>query len=355
MSTTTARGTGRTTPRGTASAHSSKQATTTRRTQKPPAKRRKARSKNDVFENLNGMLVETEADVLRLQELAREFRAAPGKVQPNAFSSETAEDMVARTFRELFDQAANVRGRAFWRHPTKRELAARLKNWSTNMYHNIQDGRRTASMNTKPARIRRLNQSMQMYMRHFALRAPHMPPKVRNFVNPGSEFPVLYRGVSVKRTVFNSWARAGQLTEAGYMAFSRDPEYALTFGTRARNAVSVLLRLSVRDVPRGTPWVWFLGSSQDLGTLHHKTWLRSHAPIEEEVLLPPGTLHIRRWKTYTTPVKENMYANNENAEMRKVRVVDVAYRPSNVPWTVVRAVAKLKAAVKRRKGANQRT
>ena len=71
--------------------------------------------------------------------------------------------------------------------------------------------------------------------------------------------------------------RTGEIRDKGFLAFSTDLEIAEEFSMG-----SPVMRLAVRDIPAGTPWIWY-GS---------KAHLKSYFARENEVLLPPGRLHV---------------------------------------------------------------
>lgn len=152
-------------------------------------------------------------------------------------------------------------------------------------------------------------------MKRFSMRAPDMPPKVRN-LQTGSEFPTLYRGLMVSEGGLQRMFDNGFWADKGYMAFSRSKPYALDWalGAAAYMGVPVLFQINVRDVQRGTPWIWFRGTAeayyQQQGGLKKKInfiplgFNKGSAPEENEVLLPPGAILLKSATTITPPNRE---------------------------------------------------
>ena len=101
------------------------------------------------------------------------------------------------------------------------------------------------------------------HLAKFFQRLPTRAPK-----GSGSTY-VLYRGVT--NPTSETFRRSGFIHELGYLAFSGNKDIAKSFG-------GLVFRLYVKDVEKGTPWLWF---NKSIG---------SHVPTEEEVLLPPGRL-----------------------------------------------------------------
>lgn len=192
---------------------------------------------------------------------------------------------------------------------------------------------------------RRLAAGMNMYMAKFALRAPAMPPKMRN-LETGSEVPTLYRGLMVDEDILHYANQKGVWPNEGYAAFSRSKNTALMYGTGlmtlsaapGRNPVIVLLRLRATDVRRGTPWVWFTG---DDDMARNKTVLRG-IKSNQEVLLPPGRMVFKdppRTSTYE-------YQLGGRTFKKKVYTYNISYEPTastNTAWVALKAAMKFKA------------
>lgn len=256
-------------------------------------------------------------------------------------------------------------GKLFAQQPRKANIKNMLAHWTTQSYKRVQAVRRAngaiplASRGGKAVEIQKLDAALAMYMRQFALRAPDMPPKVRN-VATGSGTPVLYRGVSLTTAQLADFLD-GKFQDKGYMAFSRNPSYAMHF-LKSRPAgntdVRVVFKLSTTKVQRGTPWVWFASDVESTGSLPanytnyneyrpkyykgpalpeelkpkrrrrttdepisvHKNYVRASSGTEFEVLLPPGRL-VPLAKTPTT-ARLTIYNNNASA-----LVYDVTYMP----------------------------
>ena len=256
----------------------------------------------------------------------------------------------------------------FAQQPTKREVKHMISHWTTEAYRNLQAARRTDSLprnRTLATTVQKLNSALALHMKKYALRAPQMPPKVRNVVT-GSATPVLYRGVRLTPGQLVNLME-GELHEKGYMAFSRNPSYSMHFVTRSRSPdhIVVLLRLSVTDVENGTPWIWYasqtevkgktasryqgsedpyitkqhflpgentprLGhSSQDQG--FDKTFVRGSWDNEFEVLLPPGKLRLA---SSTMRKMHQVKRSPGNADPIAVMEWDVRYTPDREAATL---------------------
>jgi hypothetical protein len=106
----------------------------------------------------------------------------------------------------------------------------------------------------------RIDHCLARYFRYYALRVPEIP------AGYGKELKYLYRGHQGPQKPVGVWKWKG------YLAFSREPPVYHKF-----------MRLAIKDIPPGTPWIWFRTyNSTWHGTLEH-----SDVP---EVLLPPGKL-----------------------------------------------------------------
>ena len=220
----------------------------------------------------------------------------------------------------------------FAQHPTKAEIMRMTAGWTQGMYYDVQSARRKGALPMQMKRsiaTQKLNLAMAMHMKKFALRAPAMPPKVRD-VETGSATPALYRGLLLSPDQMAQLFSRDGLREKGYMAFSRDKRVSLDFASSfgplerygGRPPASVLLRLDASTVPAGTPWIWFASHAEmhDATRPHggntrqfDKTFTAGTdvARREMEVLLPPGTLrmvsHLPRMKHQPRPTAPPEY------------------------------------------------
>ena len=186
--------------------------------------------------------------------------------------------------------------------------------------------------------------AMAMYMKKYALRSPMMPQGLQNT-------KTLYRGMVLRKDEVHKLLNTMRFEHAGFMSFTRDIGIAKEFGPP-----NVIFWLDTKDVPKGTPWVWFapwlkehieqgpfrsrepgkmfVGSDMKLyvmnrhqyttftnrrrgkqhyyvhkkdGTLHKaedgkqiqppsSDIMLSHFKKEKEVILPPGQLVLKRLK-----------------------------------------------------------
>ena len=258
-----------------------------------------------------------------VQALLARYQAAPG---PTSAEGTT----VLRRVRQM---VAESRGKAFARIPRKKEVRSTVSEWTDHNYKLVQQARRNGVPMT--GKGRRIDYALARHMQITALRSPEMPPKMRNIATR-SEMPNLYRGFSVSKQEFASMISQQSISDKGFMAFTRQHRYAISFGARdSASKMVVVVRLNVRDVPRGTPWVWFAGVPEthtvkngDLRRAAHpfnvgqnddrlenteNTWnelarntrFDKGNPWENEVLLPPGTLHFTNTELVTLdpPVK----------------------------------------------------
>ena len=261
--------------------------------------------------------VRPDASIDNVQKWVNMYRGAPG--------GEYVHEIKAREHQQLLrwarERVAQAKGKAFARIPKKRQLRASLTGWTTETYGAVQEGRRG---NTPLAnKARKVDYALARHMQFTALRAPQMPPKVRD-IETGSSTPNLYRGFSVTTAEFQAMVQRSYVQDKGYLAFTRRKGYAISFGARKDKDVLVVVRLNVRRVARGTPWVWFAGvpethtvrdvevrkRSQPFNTdvmnynlrftkadlSRNKTFDVGY-PMENEVLLPPGYLLINKMQT----------------------------------------------------------
>ena len=190
-----------------------------------------------------------------------------------------------------------------------------LTTWTSGMYRDVQDMRRTGSVQSinpwdngliRPDALRRkaarqVNERIATYLQRRALRAPITP---RDLQVPR----VLMRGIhgplaaALKKQRF--------LVDDGYIAFTRFASIASRFALR--DGIVLILRIS--DVPQGTPWLWFEEMKENEfgqfygqmngGREHRSTRRRrfgdrqsdtASSMVEEgEVLLPPGRLILAK-------------------------------------------------------------
>lgn len=262
--------------------------------------------------------------------------------------------------------APGSKPKLFAQHPRKSEVERMIQHWTqSNGYRLVQAFRREGPgkvSNSNKVSTFKLDYAMALYMNKFALRAPQLPPKMRN-VATGSATPVLYRGVKMSRAQLNAFLSSGRHTDAGYMAFTRSPAYAMTFvSERPSNEASdiaVVFRLSTANVKRGTPWIWFAAALETKGVLpknlrgnpypqpklppnirrnddrtyvrgeplaFRRNFVKSSIDSEYEVVLPPGIVSVLSRKITTT----------KTAWGDKILQVDVAYAPDRAAtslWT----------------------
>lgn len=243
----------------------------------------------------------------------------------------------------LSKKPRQVNKKLFPRQPTKKDLELALVRWGTKGNFTGAQSQKQAYPHKKRADLdtRQFVASIDMYMSKFALRAPAMPPKMRN-LETGSSVPTLWRGMSVDEEVVDGTNRFGGWPMEGYAAFSRDKKAAIRYGTGimtnskfVRNSVIVLFRLLATDVQRGTPWVWFTGKDD----LARNRTVLSGLHTNQEVLLPPGFMRFKgppRVSTveFTQLGKKRMYT------------FDITYEPASTPqaaWVALKAVMKFKA------------
>lgn len=181
--------------------------------------------------------------------------------------------------------------------PKTRALKQVATEWTSGLYENIQRHRRRGGR-VQPYVVYGDKALHEMMLRPTTWRAPSRPPAAfensREFDVPKNFFPspriardneYLYRAVSLDEPQIAAMLRRGVHRDMGYMAFSR-----IIPGKFMADA-SVIFRLHVDDVARGTPWLWFASRTIAQGML--RNWNRSREPKEREVLLPPGTLFIK--------------------------------------------------------------
>lgn len=223
----------------------------------------------------------------------------------------------------------------FYKEPSKKTLTGHASDWASGMYERLQTFMRTNKNAYRTNHwVVQTARGLELFMQRFALRAPHMPPKVRN-MQTGSSVLNLYRGVRLTNEDVNSLLQKGEIRDKGFVAFSRNKQVAMAFADEARCCGNkIVFKLNVQDVPRGTPWIWYAGPAETyrpsrrvvdknnftgikeyFGAYktkkYHTNWVRG-IPLNSEVLLPPGTLRLLK--------APNLAKNNE---------VLVSYHPSH--------------------------
>ena len=144
--------------------------------------------------------------------------------------------------------------------PRLRNAYTKFPNWTTSKYRNVQNWLRHGQQNLGFP----LAAKMFYYFDNALYRAPN---------RPWPHITTLWRGIHGDMAL--AFQTTGQYTEKGFIACSYSQGVAESFAQQ-----QILMRLSVVDVPPGTPWVWFGSPQQPTSTM----------PSEKEVLLPPGTL-----------------------------------------------------------------
>jgi hypothetical protein len=213
----------------------------------------------------------------------------------------------------------------------------------SGVYHNIQDLRRGLEPQGRFLdNAEKTNYALATYYKKIAMRAPEIPKEIVS-MNAMQADPHIYRGMHGVMAA-GAIEHGGLIDAKGYLAFSHNKSVAQAFAYEGRvagatknngmnqsnsnnnnngnwkshtgysntnnnnNGVNskakksssfiihrdghpfalkfIMFRLALRDVPRGTPWIWFSNPSQ-LNFRPRKYAIPS-ASEESEVLLPPG-------------------------------------------------------------------
>lgn len=215
--------------------------------------------------------------------LQRNIKEPAKRVPPNF------ESLVVR---RVMDIASSTRPKTRPPVLSKIKLVLEMKKWTGMMYKNIQNAHRKGAVPPTPRQperaieVKTTNLALATYMRDHTYRAPS--------ILPGIERPTyLYRGMWPPMsgpTILDK----GLPNWKGYIAFSREKDWGLHFSQG-----HVMFRLRLDDVPRGTPWVWFLPG--DNGLISHpnsefgreRNMVIAHKPNLGEVLFPPGRLEFK--------------------------------------------------------------
>lgn len=145
------------------------------------------------------------------------------------------------------------------------------------------------------SKTKRDDRWLALYMKLHALRAPHTPLRAPR--------GALFRGVMLTNAQHAQLLSGKAWTDKGYMSFTRDADYAMSFGsrqTRWKGKNFVLFKLPLDRVARGTPWIWFVGEKErkmwimadDEDAMAFGGWNVQGEPEESEVTLPPGTMRV---------------------------------------------------------------
>ena len=192
------------------------------------------------------------------------------------------------------EEGCSSASKLFARQPTKRNVEHMVSHWTTSDYRKLQTARRTGDLPTNVTNaltVQKLNMALALQMKKYALRAPAMPPKVRDVVT-GSATPTLYRGLRLTPGQFAQLSTTG-LRERGYTAFSRNPSLSTQFAGRPDmpgkpHTIGVLLRLSTANVESGTPWIWFTSETETLGKSPNNKMGSGQPFVTPMHYLPPG-------------------------------------------------------------------
>ena len=176
---------------------------------------------------------------------------------------------------------------------SKRAIAQGLSNWTSMQYREIQNAHRGVAGAALSGEASLTNASLARHMRNYGPRAPDIIPGIHRPTH-------LFRGMH--GPIAAAVALDGGLRKwTGYLAFSRDYNISKKFGKKSPdNAVTnvdrmghVLFRLKLDDVPRGTPWVWYLTGGTNEAEMRRKRDTAKAGLPEHEVLFPPGRLDFK--------------------------------------------------------------
>ena len=139
------------------------------------------------------------------------------------------------------------------------------------------------------ANTKAMSLGMKRYFGQKTIRKPYVPP--------GETMSgTLYRGVVLTPRQYDAFVKSHVWTDRGYMAFSTtfDIAEAATRNTHDNPfSKRIIFYLPKKDIPDGTPWVWF-GRPTTAGADMPKNKVYSRHGPTSEVLLPPGTLRAFR-------------------------------------------------------------
>ena len=199
------------------------------------------------------------------------------------------------------------------RNPTRGRPKS-IKNWTTNLYQNIQKMRTSAHTNgvihTPPGKndhraktAIRANGAIAQYMRNSGVKSPNIPI----YIDEKPKF--LYRGIHGRQL---ETLKKGYIRSNEFISFSRSLEIAKKFSIRSGNT-GMIFRLDVSKLQHGIPWVWF--PDQDINNRRTRSTVESSIAHEREVLFPPGELRlVRKIFSNGVPMYVVTYTPDPNAK-----------------------------------------
>lgn len=225
--------------------------------------------------------------------------------------------------------AITTTGRKSQRDPPPRQrMRNHVTQWTTRTYRNVQNARRQGI--TPNNNAKRVNRYVSQAFRNSGVRAPVIPREFtvqpnKNLVQTNKRPKYLYRGVHGHQA--EKYVKDGKFRDRGYIAFSRRQGVASSFASGGRP--SIVMRLNLDSVPRGTPWIWFKTSSIKKGLRNAHV-----SNIDEgEVLLPPGTLRMRPRAIPLNQMIESAYTYEYWGQTSPV-IVDVDYIPDTTAMSL---------------------
>jgi len=153
-----------------------------------------------------------------------------------------------------------------------------MLDWTDNFHHwNVQKAKRTQKTPESFFCVKTMNDRIKQQFGRAFTRVPKSPRGM-----PTIQY--LYRGI--RRPQVESLLTNGVLVDRGYIATSRSRDIARRFIGHAGK----IMRISVNEIPRGVPWIWFDYCASPSNILQKRRNGVFHTPSgeEKEVLLPPG-------------------------------------------------------------------
>lgn len=179
------------------------------------------------------------------------------------------------------------------KRPTK-SRAMLIEEWTTGLYKDIQDSRgmKKGTLEFLDSSVR-TNRAIAQYMRDSGLKAPMIPTHIKplpQYSTKKLDGQYIFRGVHGPQA--SSLVSKGSVVSKGYLPFTRSSKIAVGFaesGIMQGATPAIVLCLKVSTIPHGTPWIWF---DDRRSCQRGRGSVRSAAPVEKEVLLPPGKLKL---------------------------------------------------------------